>query len=117
VAALTSATKRHNSEKMSFEQDSMNLASVEFNSIVQAKDLASKTLHDVFLNDSYLESCDEMQSLVTRGSGSKDDSEVPLFAESEKGVAFVSSIFSAFLSTLVAMIAWEAKVQHSTDPH
>jgi len=54
-----------------------------------------------------------MQSSVTRGSshrqiGSKD-LEVPLFAESEKGAAFVSSIFSAFLSTLVAMVACEAK--------
>lgn len=112
VAALTSATERH-SEKTSLEQDSMKLMSVEYDSIVQAKDLASKTLHDVLINDSYLESCDEKQSLVPRGSsprkiGSKD-MEVPLFAESERGVAFVSSIFSAFLSTLVAMIAWEAK--------
>lgn len=88
--------------------------SFEHNSLMQAKDIASKTLHDVLIKDSYLESCDEMQSLMTRGSSPRQidrkDLEVSLVAESEQGVAFVSSIFSALLSTLVAMIAWEAKV-------
>lgn len=113
VATLTAATKLH-SERKSLEKDSMSKLSLEHDSLVQAKDLASKTLHDVLIKDSYLESCDEVQSLMTRVPNSRQidmkNLEVSLIAEADQGVAFISSLFSALLSTLVAMIAWEAKV-------
>lgn len=113
LASLESAAKLH-SEKKSLGQDNLNIVSSEHDSQVQAKDVASKALHDVLIKDFYPESCDELQSLMTRGSSPRDicpkDLEVPLFVESEKGEAFASSIFSALLSTLVAIIAWEAKV-------
>lgn len=92
----------------------MNAASFDHDTQVQARDLVSKTLHDDLIEDSYHESSDEKQSLMPLGCNPKqilpNVTEVPLIAESERGVAFISSIFSAFLSTLVAMIAWEAKV-------
>ena len=107
MATLTAATKLH-AERKSLEQDSL-----EHNKLVEAKDIASKTLHDVLIRDSYLES-DDMQSLMNGLHSSRPldlkDLEPPLIVEADQGVAFISSVFSALLSTLVAMIAWEAKV-------
>jgi len=106
VATLTAATKLH-AERKSLEQDSL-----EHNKLVEAKDIASKTLHDVLIRDSYLES-DDMQSLMNGLHRSRPldlkDLEPPLIVDADQGVAFISSVFSALLSTLVAMIAWEAK--------
>jgi hypothetical protein len=112
VATLTAATKLH-AERKSLEHDSLGKVSLEHNKLVEAKDIASKTLHDVLIRDSYLES-DDMQSLMNGLHSSRPldlkDFEPPLIVEADQGVAFISSVFSALLSTLVAMIAWEAKV-------
>lgn len=110
LATLTAATKLH-AEKQSFEkQDSLSKVSLEHCKLVEAKDIASKTLHDVLIK---VES-DEMRSLMTGVPSSRHldvkDLEVPFIVEDDQGVAFISSVFSALLSTLVAMIAWEAKV-------
>uniref|UniRef100_A0A7I4B4J5 Uncharacterized protein n=1 Tax=Physcomitrium patens TaxID=3218 RepID=A0A7I4B4J5_PHYPA len=79
---------------------------------IQAKDIASKTLLD---KDTYKEKesyCD-LQPLRTRPPNSTQigqaDLEIPHVIESEYGAAFTSTMFSALLSTLVAMVAGEAK--------
>ena len=113
MATLTGAAKLH-SERKTLEQDSISKISLEDDSLMQAKDLASKTLHDVLIKDAYLESSDEMQSLLSHENGyghfDLKDIELPLIPEADQGVAFISSVFSALLSTMVAAIAWEAKV-------
>ncbi|KAG0560030.1 hypothetical protein KC19_10G148800 [Ceratodon purpureus] len=113
VATLTAATKLHAKERSFEKQDSWSKLSLEHNKPLEAKDYASKTAPDVLIKNSYLES-DEMWSLMTSGVPSSKhldvkDLEVPLIVEDDQGVAFISSVFSALMSTLVAMIAWEAK--------
>lgn len=108
VAALTAANKLHVEKK----QDSLSKVSLEHDEVVQAKAIASKTLHDVLVKDPYLESDEilsQMNGLPNSIHLELKDLEVPLVGEQDQGVAFISSVFSALLSTLVAMIAWEAK--------
>jgi hypothetical protein len=103
VARVTAATKLFAEDK-----------SLEYESaLVKAKDLASKALHDPQIEEEFL-SNNILKSNGTRSPSSgkltMEEEKLPLIPKSEQGVAIFSSVFSAMLSTLVAVIAWEAQV-------
>lgn len=102
VARVTAATKLLVEDK-----------SLEYESaLLQAKDLASKALHDPQIEDFLSNNTMKSNGNHSPSSGkiTMEEEKLPLFPESEQGVAILSSVFSAMLSTLVAVIAWEAQV-------
>jgi hypothetical protein len=85
--------------------------------LLQAKDVASNSPQGNFIQWQRLQpgptthsSIDHPRSLFRSDSKEFKDVDSPLVVESEQEVAFASSVFSAMLLTLVAVISWEAKV-------
>lgn len=85
--------------------------------LLQAKDVASNSPQGNFIQWRCLQpgptthsSIDHPRSLFRSDSKEFKDVGSPLVVESEQEVAFASSVFSAMLLTLVAVISWEAKV-------
>lgn len=82
--------------------------------ISQVKELTNKGLQDIHIQRKAIEPGIEMDpckppKCVQPNDGSEKHTN-SLAAELEWSVAFASSSFSAMLSTLVAVIAWEAQV-------
>lgn len=108
AARVAAATKLYVQDKLHSEDSGLD---VEF---LQAKDIASKALQDTRMNGKHLHFSHDMKSLSSDtnflSKVEAEDLRQLLVPKGDQGVAFASSVFSAMLSALVAVIAWEAQV-------
>ncbi len=93
------------------------LLQLEKRGLLEAKDVASNSPQGNLIQWGCLQpghmthsSIDHPRSLFRSDSKEFKDVGIPLVVESEQEVAFASSVFSAMLLTLVAVISLEAKV-------
>ena len=112
TARVAAATKFYVQDKLHPEGSGLDVG------FLQAKDIASKALQDTRMNGNHLHFSHDMTSLMTDTNfsskiGSEDLLQM-IVVKVDQRVAFASSVFSAMLSGLVAVIAWEAQVSLCT---